>query len=80
MRDKLIMNQKERDRKVVLELVRNGHMTLRDISKRLHISYRQTKRIWKRYKDEKDIGLIHRLRGKPSKRAFTCHRRNKFHT
>ena len=32
------------------------------------VGYRQTKRIWRRYQDEGDAGLVHRLRGKPSAR------------
>ncbi len=33
-------------------------------------SYRQAKRIWRRYKLEGDAGLIHKARGNSSKRAF----------
>ncbi|HXJ74970.1 MAG TPA: helix-turn-helix domain-containing protein, partial [Candidatus Dormibacteraeota bacterium] len=32
------------------------------------VSYRQSKRIWKRYQADGDAGLVHRLRGKPSAR------------
>ena len=32
------------------------------------MTYRQGKRIWRRYQDEGDAGLVHRLRGKPSAR------------
>ena len=28
------------------------------------LGYRQTKRVWRRYRDEGDAGLVHRLRGK----------------
>ena len=34
------------------------------------VSYRQAKRIWRRYKEEDDIGLVHKNRGKPSARSF----------
>jgi hypothetical protein len=32
------------------------------------VSYRQSKRIWRRYQAEGDAGLVHRLRGLPSPR------------
>jgi transposase len=35
----------------------------------LGVSYRQAKRIWRRYQDEGDAGLVHRLRGKPGLRC-----------
>ena len=66
MTEVLLMSSKERERKSVLELVRLGHITLKDASNRLGLSYRQTKRIWRRYRDEHDRGLIHRSRGKAS--------------
>jgi transposase len=34
----------------------------------LGVSYRQVKRIWRRYEAEGDAGLVHRLRGKPGLR------------
>ena len=32
------------------------------------VSYRQSKRIWRRYRAQGDAGLVHRLRGQPSAR------------
>jgi len=32
------------------------------------VCYRQSKRIWRRYQDAGDAGLVHRLRGQPSAR------------
>ena len=43
-------------------------MTLIAASSLLGVSYRQTKRIWRRYQDEGNAGLVHRLRGQPSAR------------
>lgn len=68
--DKLIMSQKERSRKALLSSVQRGEISLFSASEYLGLSYRQSKRIWKRYKEEKDKGLIHRSRGRPSKRAY----------
>ena len=66
MTEVLLMSRKERERKNVFELVRLGHITLKDASERLSLSYRQTKRVWRRYRDDKDRGLVHRSRGRES--------------
>ncbi|MFA7236373.1 MAG: helix-turn-helix domain-containing protein [Phycisphaeraceae bacterium] len=39
-------------------------MTLNEASRRLGLGYRQTKRLWRRYRAEGDGGLAHRLRGR----------------
>jgi transposase len=70
MGDRLIMSKKERQRKALLEGVKQGHMTLKEAAKRLKISYRQSKRIWKRYQEEEDTGLVHRSRGRRSSHAY----------
>src|SRR3990167_10504946 len=64
MGDVLIMSTKELERKRILEGVNYGKFTLGEAAKRLTISYRQVKRIWRRYKKEKDRGLQHKNRGK----------------
>ena len=53
------MGEKERVRGKVLEMVRQGHMTLKAASVMLRISYRQTKRLYASYRKEGDAGLIH---------------------
>jgi molybdenum-dependent DNA-binding transcriptional regulator ModE len=70
MGDILAMSQKERHRKVILEGVKSGTYTLVDAAKRMKISYRQAKRIWKKYQHDGDIGLVHQNRGKQSNRGF----------
>lgn len=70
MGDILAMSQKERHRKVILEGVKTNTYTLVEAAKRMKISYRQTKRIWKKYQEEGDTGLVHQNRGKSSNRAF----------
>ena len=45
-------------------------MSLKGASKALSISYRQTRRIYQRFLDEGDAGLIHKGRGKMSGRGF----------
>ena len=70
MGDLLIMSKIELRRKSIFDLVKIGQITRLDASKRLYISYRQTKRMYQRYLKEGDAGLIHRSRGKPSKRSY----------
>jgi transposase len=70
MGDKLIMSKKELRRKSILDLVKLGQLTQMDASKRLGLSYRQTKRIYRRYVSKGDDGLIHKNRGKRSAHAF----------
>lgn len=65
----LLMSGKERIRKVILEGVVEGRLTLRDASARLSISYRQGKRIYQRYRREGDAGLLHKGRSRPSNRC-----------
>lgn len=71
MGDLLIMSKKELRRKSIFDLVKHGQITQLDASKRLYLSYRQTKRSYQRYLKEGDPGLIHRSRGKSSKRAYS---------
>jgi transposase len=70
MGDLLIMSKKELRRKSILDLVMLGQLTQLDASKRLGLSYRQTKRVYQKYLKEGDTGLVHKSRGKASKRAF----------
>jgi hypothetical protein len=65
----LLMSEGDRLRKVILEGVRDGRVTLKIAALRLGVTYRQLRRIWKRFQDEGDPGLIHRSRGRPSNRS-----------
>jgi len=64
----LAMSQKERCRLFVISRVREKTMTIKKASEVMGVSYRQGRRIHKRYKNEGDKGLIHRSRGRPSNR------------
>ncbi|MBP9777752.1 MAG: helix-turn-helix domain-containing protein [Rickettsiaceae bacterium] len=58
----------ERERiktKAILEGVKDGRITLTLAAKKLELSYRQTQRVYKRYLEEGNKGLIHKSRGKP---------------
>jgi len=65
----LLMSEGERLRKVILEGVREGRLTLAAAALQLGVTYRHLRRIWKRYRDEGDPGLIHRARGRSSNRS-----------
>jgi hypothetical protein len=64
----LTMSRKERERLTVMAGVTNQKLTLVQASELMRVCYRQSKRIWKRYQDDGDAGLVHRLRGQPSAR------------
>jgi transposase len=66
--ERLLMSRKERNRLTVLAHVKAEAMTLREAAEVLCLSYRQVKRVWRRYKEQGDAGLVHRLRGQPSLR------------
>jgi homeodomain-containing protein len=64
----LNMSKGERDRLAIMAGVKRKELTLVQASDLLEVCYRQTKRIWRRYQDQGDAGLVHRLRGQPSPR------------
>jgi len=70
MEDMLIMSKKELQRKTFLENVKCHRLNLLDVANRLEISYRQTKRVWKRFKEEGDKGLSHKGRGRMPQNAY----------
>jgi hypothetical protein len=67
--ERLLMSQKERKRMTVMLEVKAAKLTLVEAAQVLGLCYRQTKRVWRRYRDQGDKGLVHRLRGKPGARA-----------
>jgi transposase len=64
------MSSEERRRLVELGLVARGEQSLSVAAQRIGVSYRQAKRLWRRYRCEGDAGLVHRSRGRPSNRRF----------
>jgi hypothetical protein len=64
------MSPKERRRLELLARVRDQELSLVAVAELLPLSYRQCKRIWRRYQDEGDAGLVHRLRGRASPRRI----------
>ena len=64
------MSDKERKRLGVMVRVETAELRLIDASEILGISYRHVKRVRKRYREEGDIGLVHRSRGRESNRGI----------
>src|SRR3989449_232386 len=64
------MSRRELGRVEVLARVRSGQLRLVDAAVLLRLSYRQTKRLWKRYREEGAAGLKQRSAGRRSHRAY----------
>ena len=73
----LTLSKKERRRLELLSQVKTGKLRLSKVAELLSLSYRQAKRIWKRYLEQGDEGLVHRSRGRPSHRAIAADRRDR---
>ena len=63
------MSEQERIRAEVMERVKKGELKLGDATQLLAISYRQAKRIWRKYRQQGAGGLVHGNAGKVSHRA-----------
>jgi transposase len=64
------MSKRELGRVEVLARVKSRQLRLVDAAALLRLSYRQTKRVWKRYGEEGAAGLKHRSAGRRSNRAY----------
>lgn len=63
------MSEREMRRSAVLAQVKSGSWTLVEAAERMELSYRQAKRLWKRYGEQGAAGLVHRSAGRGSNRA-----------
>src|SRR5467141_1467317 len=63
------MSQKELRRVEVLARVKRREVKVVDAASLVEVSYRQAKRLWKRYREEGAAGLQHRSAGRSSNRA-----------
>ena len=63
------MSEREMRRATVLAQVKSGAWTLVQAAERLKLSYRQAKRLWKRYQKKGATGLVHGSAGRASNRA-----------
>lgn len=60
------MSLKERDRLDALRRIERKELTVVAAAELIGLSVRQMRRCWKRFSDEGDAGLVHRLRGRAS--------------
>lgn len=66
----LTLSARERKRLELLSRVKEGVLKLVQAAVLCGLSYRQVKRVWKRYRKEGDAGLVHRGRGRASNRRI----------
>ena len=71
------MSKRELGRVEVLARVKSRQLQVVDAGRLLRVSYRQAKRLWKRYREEGAAGLQHRSAGRASNRAHDAGMRNK---
>ncbi len=71
------MSRRELGRVEVMARVRSKQLRVVDAAVMLRLSYRQTKRLWKRYGEEGAAGLKHRSVGRRSNRAYAEELREK---
>jgi transposase len=66
----IVMGGEVSKKSMILTKVSMGTLTLKQAAGSLELSYRQVKRLWKRFCEEGDHGLAHRNRGRTSNRAY----------
>jgi hypothetical protein len=71
------MSKRELERVEVLARVQSKQLRLVDGRRLLRLSYRQAKRLWKRYRKEGAAGLKHRSAGRASNHAYDAKFRQK---
>ena len=64
------MSQRDRDRLKVLHAAVRGHLTQQQAGEQLKLSARWVRKLVGRLRQEGDGGIMHRLRGRVSKRKF----------
>ena len=64
------MSRRELGRVEVLSRLKSRDLRVVDAAALLRLSYRQGKRLWKRYREEGAGGLKHRSAGRRSNRAY----------
>src|SRR4030042_6546561 len=69
--DMIMTTSRDREKIKIMDSVIKKHITLKDAAKILSLSYRQTKRLKKAYKEKGEKGLIHKSRGKSSHRKIS---------
>ena len=70
MEGHLLMSQRERERLKLFERVKRGELVQLEAAELCGLSYRQTRRLYRRYREFGDRGLVHRGRGRASNRGY----------
>ena len=70
MTETVTMSNCERDHLKVIGRIEAGELTVAEAAESVHITERQMYRLLRRYRQEGDRGLIHRLRGRRSNLAY----------
>ena len=70
--ERIAMSQRERDRLRVLQEVKQKHLTQVEAARRLKVTDRHVRRLLVRIGERGDIGIVHRLRGRPSNRKLAA--------
>ena len=70
MRGDIVLSQEEAHRAKVFGEVTKGSMTLKEAAVVLRISYRHTRRVYRRFREHGVAGLAHRRRGRPASNAI----------
>ncbi len=69
-KQELWMSQRDRDRLKVFDEAERGHITQKQAGERLKLSERWVRKLVARLREEGDGGILHRLRGRASKRKI----------
>src|ERR1700743_1910892 len=64
------LSEKERDRLKVLHEVEQGHLKQKQGAEQLGLSERGFRKLLRRYRQKKDAGVVHGLRGRRAKRRL----------
>src|SRR6202158_3259960 len=68
--ERIALSQQERDRLRVLHEVKQKHLTQVEAARRLKVTDRHVRRMLVRIGERGDVGIVHRLRGRPSNRKL----------
>jgi hypothetical protein len=70
MTETVTMSYREREHLKVISRIEAGELTVAEAAESIHLTERQMYRLLRRYRQEGDRGLIHRLRGRRSNLAY----------
>src|ERR1017187_612073 len=73
----LLMGARDRDRLKVLHEVRRGHLRQKEAGEQLGVTDRWVRKLAARMRKEGDEGILHRLRGRASRRKIAEKTRQK---